>query len=58
MRVDRKAGGQRKTPGRVLVYIWGGEGARGDRVPSPHLGDAGMMTILRPANTASGTWYQ
>ena len=45
------------TPGRVLVYIWGGEGARGDRVPSPHLGNAGMMTILRPANTASGPWF-
>ncbi|MGI9510418.1 MAG: DUF3047 domain-containing protein [Geminicoccaceae bacterium] len=46
-----------ETPGRVLVYIWGGIGARGDRVPSPYLGEAGIMTILRPADTPLGSWF-
>lgn len=42
------------APGRVLVYVWGGKGARGERVPSPHLGKAGAMIILRPAKTPLG----
>ena len=46
------------APGRVLMYVWGGEGMRGDRVESPHLGSSGIMTILRPANTESETWFE
>ncbi|MDH3664187.1 MAG: DUF3047 domain-containing protein, partial [Alphaproteobacteria bacterium] len=46
-----------EAPGRVLVCVWGGDGARGDRLQSPHLGDSGMMTILRPTNTKPGVWF-
>lgn len=52
--VERVAG--KEAPGRILVYVWGGEGTRGERVPSPHLGKAGMMTILRPATSETGSW--
>ena len=45
-----------KAPGRVLVYVWGGEGVRGDHLPNPYLGEAGMTTILRPAGSKTGVW--
>ena len=44
------------TPGRVLIYVWGGEGVRGEHVSNPYLGKAGMTTILRPAGSATGVW--
>jgi len=44
------------TPGRVLIYMWGGLGARGDRFLSPHIGAAGPMQILRPGDTPLGEW--
>lgn len=53
--VEKLAG--KEAPGRVLMYVWGGQGDRGDRVQSPYLGDAGMMTILRPARTEAETWF-
>ncbi|MGI9499750.1 MAG: DUF3047 domain-containing protein [Geminicoccaceae bacterium] len=46
----------KRAPGRVLIYIWGGEGKRDDRMFSPYMDDAGMMTILRPASTETGRW--
>ncbi|MEZ5934391.1 MAG: DUF3047 domain-containing protein [Alphaproteobacteria bacterium] len=54
--VEKLAG--KEAPGRVLMYVWGGDGARGDRVESPHLGESGMMTILRPARTETGIWFE
>ncbi len=45
-----------EAPGRVLVYVWGGKGKRGDHVPNPYLGEAGMTTILRPAGSETGVW--
>ncbi len=47
-----------EAPGRVLVYVWGGKGKRGDHVPNPYLGEAGMTTILRPADSATGVWQE
>lgn len=47
----------RDLPGRVLSFVWGGAGRRGDIVASPQLETAGLMRILRPNDTASGTWY-
>ena len=44
------------TPGRVLIYMWGGLGARGTRFLSPHIGEAGPMEILRPGDSALGVW--
>ncbi len=46
------------APGRILSYVWGGEGARGDLVPSPYYGDAGIQKILRPADSPTGAWFE
>jgi hypothetical protein len=44
------------TPDRVLIYMWGGLGARGSWFLSPHIGEAGPMRILRPGDSALGVW--
>ncbi len=44
-------------PWRVLVYVWGGIGERGDQVASPHMGEAAMMKILRPGSTPTEKWF-
>ena len=45
------------TPWRVLAYVWGGLGERGDQVASPHMGDAAAMTILRPGSAPTEQWF-
>lgn len=40
---------------RVLMYVWGGNHARGAVVPSPYLGARGRTIALRPAGTGSFT---
>ena len=47
----------KETPWRVLAYVWGGLGNRGDRVSSPHMGEAGMMKILRPSTAPTERWF-
>lgn len=39
--------------GRVLVYVHGGNAARGTMLRTPYLGDRGMVVIARPAGTGS-----
>ncbi len=59
-RIERKvieATAGKDAPGRVLMYVWGGDGDRGALVESPYLGTSGMMKILRPARTPSGQWF-
>lgn len=46
------------APGRVLAYVWGGEQPRGAWVESPHLGSAGAMRVLRPADSPTGEWFE
>jgi hypothetical protein len=36
---------------RVLMYVWGGDHARGAVLPSPYLGAQGRTVVLRPAGT-------
>ncbi|MHA7876858.1 DUF3047 domain-containing protein [Roseivivax sp.] len=38
---------------RALVYVWGGDHARGAVLPSPYLGARGKTVVLRPAGTGS-----
>lgn len=38
---------------RVLMYVWGGETARGTVLPSPYLGSRGKTIVLRGAGTGS-----
>lgn len=44
------------APGRVLSYVWGGRGQRGDAILSPYLGKAGMLVILRDADAPLDRW--
>jgi Protein of unknown function (DUF3047) len=45
------------APGRVLAYVFGGKQQRGEVVESPHLGAAGAMRVLRPADSPTGEWF-
>ncbi|MHA6326031.1 DUF3047 domain-containing protein [Roseivivax sp. CAU 1753] len=38
---------------RALVYVWGGDHARGDVLPSPYLGDRGKTVVLRGSGTGA-----
>jgi hypothetical protein len=44
------------APGRVLRYVFCGRHQRGEVVESPYLGSAGMMRVLRPADSP-GEWF-
>ena len=46
------------APGRVLAYVFGGKQRRGEVVASPHLGSAGFMRVLQPANSPVGQWFE
>jgi hypothetical protein len=46
------------APGRVLAYVFGGKQRRGEVVESPHLGSAGFMRVLRPADSPTGQWFE
>ena len=43
--------------GRVLIYVWGGTGVRGDTLVNPYTGPDGVMFILRPGNAPTGRWF-
>jgi len=46
-----------EAPGRVLSYAWGGLGERGEAQPSPFLGAAGEIVLLRPGDEQpNGVW--
>ena len=44
------------APGRIVSYVWGGLGARGDMQPSPYLQSAGGIVLLRPGAQETGVW--
>ncbi len=46
------------APGRVLRYVFCGRHERGELVKSPYLGAAGMIKILRPADSPTGQWFE
>ena len=45
------------APGRVLRYVFCGRHQPGEVVESPHLGSAGLMRVLRPADSPTGQWF-
>jgi Protein of unknown function (DUF3047) len=53
--VESWAGGE--APGRVLRYVFCGRHQRGEVVESPHLGSAGFIRVLRPADSPTDTWF-
>jgi hypothetical protein len=46
------------APGRVLRYVFCGAHPQGATVESPYLGDAGMIKVLRPADSPTGEWLE
>ena len=42
----------------MLAYVFGGKQRRGEVVESPHLGSAGFMRVLRPADSPTGEWFE
>ena len=44
-------------PGKVLTYVWGGTGRRGDRLANPHMPGDGTMIILRSGDSPTGRWF-
>lgn len=45
------------APGRVLRYVFCGRHEQGEVVDSPHLGSAGFVRVLRPADSPPGEWF-
>lgn len=43
--------------GRVLTYVWGGTGNRGDSQHNPHIGEDSWMIVLRPGRAPTGEWF-
>jgi len=41
----------------TLVYVFGGDKARGSVLPSPHMGARGKFIVLRPAATPKQIWF-
>lgn len=46
-----------ESPGRIVSYVWGGKGVRGDLQPSPYLQSAGGIVLLRPGVQETGIWH-
>jgi Protein of unknown function (DUF3047) len=40
----------------ALVYVFGGDKARGRMLPSPHMGERGKFMVLRPADAQKSVW--
>ncbi len=43
--------------GKVLTYVWGGTGNRGDLIENPYLNANGWIIILRPGDSPTGRWF-
>ena len=43
--------------GKVLTYVWGGEGEQGDQHPNPYIADIGVMKILRNGHAPTERWF-
>jgi hypothetical protein len=47
----------RPLPGKMLTYVWGGLGARGQVLPNPYREKAGHIIVLRPGTSRVGAWH-
>ena len=43
--------------GKLITYVWGGTGQRGDKLVNPHVEGDGVMYILRSGYTPPGQWF-
>ena len=46
------------SSGQALVYVWGGSGAKGSIVDSPHMAANGKLVIRQPGGTGDGAWIR
>lgn len=46
------------APGRVIAFVFGGDGRRGQVLESPYYGDAGATIIVRAADAPTGQWFE
>ena len=46
------------APGRVLRYVFCGSHERGEVVESPYMGSAGVIRVLRSADSPTGEWFE
>jgi hypothetical protein len=46
------------APGRVLRYVFCGSHERAEVVESPYLGSAGVIKVLRPADSRAAVWFE
>lgn len=44
------------SSGAALVYIWGGNGARGQVVASPHMGASGKLVLRQPGGVTNAAF--
>ena len=44
-------------PGKMLTYVWGGAGKRGDRLRNPYRETGGAIVILRAGDSPTGRWF-
>lgn len=42
--------------GKMITYVWGGKGNRGDMIDNPYRGSDGVLIILRTGNSETGEW--
>lgn len=47
----------RPLPGRMLTYVWGGVGERGQTIANPYREQAARIIVLRPGNSRLGVWH-
>ena len=45
-------------PGKVLTYVWGGDGERGVSLANPHYPDEGRLIVLRPGIASLAQWQE
>ena len=46
------------APGRVLRYVFCGSHEQGEVVESPYMGSAGVIKVLRAADSPTGEWFE
>jgi hypothetical protein len=42
--------------GKVLTYVWGGSGRRGEMLANPHFPEDGVLVLLQPGTPPTGQW--
>lgn len=55
--VAQAAAGEHRLARSVLLYVWGGTGQEPQLFANPYMGGFGRVSVLRPAATSFGLWF-